>query len=184
MPDTPPDLPTELLELLAAAGNKALNDHYHEELCHCSQWPDSCASTSKYFDGAWDTSAFDIGMAAIIAAYEQHKAQPADQPALGEPMNAAQFFHALHVGDLITANTPRRGVLHGIITATYEDGAACTLDNLSNARGYALTLGESTRLDTVFTIHQREQDTEADHSDCIHPHRTADGYADCDGRPL
>jgi len=26
--------------------------------------------------------------------------------------------------------------------------------------------------------------TEADHSDCIHPHRTADGYADCDGRPL
>ncbi|MGW6912532.1 hypothetical protein ACWGB8_01720 [Kitasatospora sp. NPDC054939] len=27
-------------------------------------------------------------------------------------------------------------------------------------------------------------DTEPDHSDCIHPHRTADGYTDCDGRPL
>ncbi|OMI34433.1 hypothetical protein [Streptomyces sparsogenes] len=29
-----------------------------------------------------------------------------------------------------------------------------------------------------------EHHDDADHDDCFQPHRTADGYVDCDGRPL
>ncbi|MGW2371720.1 hypothetical protein [Kitasatospora sp. NPDC001683] len=67
------NLPTDLLDRLADIGNKALNDHYHEDLCGCRQWPHSCAS--GYTAGSWDTGAFDIALPAIIAAYEQHKGQ-------------------------------------------------------------------------------------------------------------
>lgn len=79
MTSTPPELPADLLEKLAAAGNKALNDHYHEDLCACSTWPASCVSRSpgNYFFGYWDTSAFGIALPAILAAYEQSKAAPA-----------------------------------------------------------------------------------------------------------
>jgi hypothetical protein len=68
----------ELLDQLADVGNKALNDHYHEDLCHCSKWPESCASTGKYFFGNWDTEAFAIALPAIIAAYEAQRAGAAD----------------------------------------------------------------------------------------------------------
>ena len=65
------NLPADLLDQLADAGNRALNNHYHEDLCNCRQWPASCASTGSYFFGAWDTDAFAIALPAIIAAYEQ-----------------------------------------------------------------------------------------------------------------
>jgi hypothetical protein len=68
-------MPAELSEAqtdaLADAGNRALNDHYHEDLCLCSDWPESCGN---YFAGRWDTAAFDIGMAAVIGAWESMRA--------------------------------------------------------------------------------------------------------------
>ncbi|MFI9194213.1 hypothetical protein ACIG0A_33545 [Streptomyces californicus] len=78
MTDTPitPDQPTPVelteqqLDALSAAGNRALNDHYHEDLCHCGAWPTSCVSSSHYFMGTWDTSAFDVGLPAVLGLWE------------------------------------------------------------------------------------------------------------------
>lgn len=79
MTDTPPpSLPADLLEKLAAVGNKAVNDHWHEDLCMCDTWPEKCLSSGNYFFGTWDTSAFAIALPAIIAAYEQQKTAPAE----------------------------------------------------------------------------------------------------------
>ncbi|MCX5209760.1 hypothetical protein OG689_10740 [Kitasatospora sp. NBC_00240] len=71
------DLPADLLDELIDVGNKALNDHYHERACSCSTWPAGCATRGHYF-GMHDTDAFAHGLPAIIAAYEQHKAQQVD----------------------------------------------------------------------------------------------------------
>lgn len=83
-------IPAALLDTLIDTGNKALNDHYHDELCSCRQWPASCASSRDYFPGAWDTNAFAIALPAIIAAYEKARregrqsiadtADPVEQP--------------------------------------------------------------------------------------------------------
>ncbi|MET9402657.1 hypothetical protein [Kitasatospora sp. NPDC002965] len=69
-------LPPELLAALIDAGNKALNDLYHEDLCNCSLWPASCATSARYFPGYWDTVAFAHALPAMIAAYEQAKSAP------------------------------------------------------------------------------------------------------------
>jgi hypothetical protein len=71
-------IPDSLLDDLIDAGNKALNDHYHADLCGCRQWPDSCASRGGYFFGYWDTNAFAIALPAIIAAYEAQRTGAAD----------------------------------------------------------------------------------------------------------
>ncbi|MFJ9644976.1 hypothetical protein [Streptomyces sp. NPDC101206] len=70
----PAALTDEQVDALADAGNRALNDHYHEDLCNCLDWPESCASSGNYFAGTWDTAAFDIGMAAVIGAWESMRA--------------------------------------------------------------------------------------------------------------
>ncbi|MFI1525496.1 hypothetical protein [Streptomyces griseus] len=67
---TPVELTEQQLDALSAAGNRALNDHYHESQCHCDAWPTSCVSSGNYFMGAWDTSAFDIGLPAVLAVWE------------------------------------------------------------------------------------------------------------------
>ncbi|MFI8104747.1 hypothetical protein [Streptomyces sp. NPDC086023] len=69
----PAHLTEAQVEALADAGNRALNDHYHDELCHCSAWPESCV-TSSYAPGRWDTGAFEIGMAAVIGLWESMRA--------------------------------------------------------------------------------------------------------------
>src|SRR5207249_3758304 len=69
------------LDQLIDTGNKALNDYYHDDLCHCREWPTSCASSGNYFFGAWDTNAFAIALPAIIAAYGQAKAASATEQA-------------------------------------------------------------------------------------------------------
>lgn len=69
------DLPADLLDQLIDAGNKALNDYYHDRACACSQWPASCATGGNYRFGTWDTDAFAIAVPGIIAAYEQAKEQ-------------------------------------------------------------------------------------------------------------
>lgn len=66
----PAELSEAQVDALADAGNRALNDHYHEDLCACSAWPESCASSGNYFAGSWDTAAFGIGMAAVIGVWE------------------------------------------------------------------------------------------------------------------
>ncbi|MFD4738673.1 hypothetical protein ACFWNQ_15070 [Streptomyces virginiae] len=68
------DLSETQIDALADAGNRALNEHYHEDLCHCRDWPESCASSGNYFAGSWDTAAFGIGMAAVIGAWESMRA--------------------------------------------------------------------------------------------------------------
>ncbi|MEU6758023.1 hypothetical protein [Streptomyces sp. NPDC046685] len=70
----PAELSEAQIDALADAGNRALNDHYHDDLCHCSDWPESCASSGNYFAGSWDTAAFDIGMAAVIGLWESMRA--------------------------------------------------------------------------------------------------------------
>ncbi|MFF8299556.1 hypothetical protein ACF07M_29910 [Streptomyces globisporus] len=101
MTDTPmaPDQPTpvELTEqqmgALIDAGNRALNDHYHEDQCHCDSWPASCVSSGNYFMGAWDTNAFAIGVPAVIGVWEtlrndRHKAKVAELRADNKALRA------------------------------------------------------------------------------------------------
>ncbi|QQZ56895.1 hypothetical protein IFE09_27240 [Streptomyces microflavus] len=66
----PVELTEQQLDALSAAGNRALNDHYHEDLCYCRSWPTSCVSSGGYFMGTWDTSAFDIGLPAVLGVWE------------------------------------------------------------------------------------------------------------------
>jgi hypothetical protein len=68
-------VPADLLDQLIDAGNKALNDHYHDDLCHCRQWPDGCVSRGGYYFGYWDTNAFAIAMPAIYRAIREHVAR-------------------------------------------------------------------------------------------------------------
>lgn len=64
------ELSDEQLEALSAAGNRALNDHYHEDLCYCRSWPASCESSGGYFMGTWDTAAFAIGLPSVLGVWE------------------------------------------------------------------------------------------------------------------
>ncbi|MFB7378583.1 hypothetical protein ACFC6U_27895 [Kitasatospora purpeofusca] len=94
MPRLPLPLPPELLDTLIDAGNKALNDHYHEDLCSCSLWPASCATSTPYFPGYWDTNAFAHALPAIIAAYEQ--ARTANPPVADETTPSDQTEEPAH----------------------------------------------------------------------------------------
>ncbi|MEU5716599.1 hypothetical protein AB0G71_12550 [Streptomyces sp. NPDC020403] len=66
----PVELTEKQIETLAAAGNRAVNDHYHEDLCYCRSWPTSCESSGQYFMGTWDTYAFNIGLPAVLGVWE------------------------------------------------------------------------------------------------------------------
>ncbi|MDT9688155.1 hypothetical protein Q5762_07265 [Streptomyces sp. P9(2023)] len=70
----PVELTEEQRDALSDAGNRALNDHYHQDLCACRDWPASCASSGNYFMGTWDTAAFDIGMGAVLGLWESMRA--------------------------------------------------------------------------------------------------------------
>ncbi|MFE9845836.1 hypothetical protein [Streptomyces goshikiensis] len=80
----PAELSEAQVDALAEAGNRALNDHYHEDLCHCSDWPGSCASSGNYLAGSWDTAAFDIGMRAVIGLWESMRAAASSTALDGE----------------------------------------------------------------------------------------------------
>lgn len=66
----PVELTVPQSEALIDAGNRALNDYYHERQCHCDSWPVSCVSSDQYFMGAWDTDAFAIGLPAVLGVWE------------------------------------------------------------------------------------------------------------------
>ncbi|MER6515177.1 hypothetical protein [Nonomuraea sp. NPDC001636] len=72
----PLDLTEEQRDALSDAGNRALNDHYHADLCFCREWPESCV-TRGYFPGMWDTGAFDIGLGAVLGLWESMRADAA-----------------------------------------------------------------------------------------------------------
>ncbi|MFJ9890839.1 hypothetical protein ACIQRW_34010 [Streptomyces sp. NPDC091287] len=89
----PVELSEQQLDALSAAGNRALNDHYHEDLCFCREWPTSCVSSGNYFMGTWDTSAFDIGLPAVLGVWEslrngRHAAKIAELRADNERLRA------------------------------------------------------------------------------------------------
>lgn len=86
----PAELSEIQLDALVDAGNGALNDHYHERQCACSEWPANCSSSGDYFAGAWDTDAFAIGVAAVLGLWESMRAPvEADQIARLRQANAA-----------------------------------------------------------------------------------------------
>jgi hypothetical protein len=126
---TTPELPADLLDQLIDAGNKELNDYYHERACACSAWPGACL-TPGITPGEWDTSAFAIGLPAVIAAYEQAKAQRAAtaEAATGpvkDGWDAGQRLHALygtHPGKGRVIRTGRNLVLGWL--AYLDSGAA------------------------------------------------------------
>lgn len=89
----PVELTEQQLEALIDAGNRALNDHYHEDQCHCDAWPTSCVSSGNYFMGAWDTNAFAIGLPAVLGVWEslrndRHAAKIAELRADNERLRA------------------------------------------------------------------------------------------------
>ncbi|TLQ43453.1 hypothetical protein [Streptomyces marianii] len=73
----PAHLTEAQLDALSEAGNRALNDHYHTDLCHCGDWPASCASSGDYFMGTWDTGAFHISLGAVLGLWESMRADAA-----------------------------------------------------------------------------------------------------------
>ncbi|MFI1889879.1 hypothetical protein [Streptomyces jumonjinensis] len=70
----PADLSEAQVDALAAAGNRALNDAIHDDVCACDAWPEACRSSSPYWMGYWDTSALDTAMPAVIGLWESMRA--------------------------------------------------------------------------------------------------------------
>ncbi|MFJ9029757.1 hypothetical protein ACIRQP_14735 [Streptomyces sp. NPDC102274] len=66
----PAELTAEQVDALAAAGNRAVNDASHEDLCACDAWPEKCLSSGRYFQGYWDTGVLDTAMPAVISLWE------------------------------------------------------------------------------------------------------------------
>ncbi|MFD8407215.1 hypothetical protein ACFV1G_21320 [Streptomyces anulatus] len=117
------ELSEEQLEALSAAGNRALNDHYHEDLCYCRSWPSSCESSGDYFMGTWDTAAFNIGLPAVLSMWEslrndRHAAKVAELRADNEQLRA-------RVTEL-EALKPARFQDCGVCGAGYEYGQPCS----------------------------------------------------------
>lgn len=66
----PAELSEAQIEALADAGNRAINDYYHERACSCDLWPESCHTNPRYANGEWDTDAVAIGAAAVVGLWE------------------------------------------------------------------------------------------------------------------
>ncbi|MFE3196775.1 hypothetical protein [Embleya sp. NPDC059237] len=76
------DLSEEDRTALDNAMERALADHYHEDLCYCRDWPDSC---KHYNLNTWATSAFWIALPKVWPRIVElvHRAYPAP----GKPDN-------------------------------------------------------------------------------------------------
>ncbi|MFD3741629.1 hypothetical protein [Streptomyces sp. NPDC058629] len=107
----PVELTEQQLEALIDAGNRALNDHYHRDQCHCDDWPTSCVSSGHYFMGAWDTDAFAIGAPAVLGVWESLR----------------NDRHAAKVAELRTDNEQMRARVAELEAATYvAPSPSCT----------------------------------------------------------
>lgn len=107
--------PVELTEAqrdaLSDAGNRALNDHYHEDLCFCRDWPESCA-TSGYFPGMWDTGAFDIGLGAVLGLWESMREERPQST--GAELQSRELSAALAELETLRAQPSRDAVLEEV----------------------------------------------------------------------
>ncbi|MCX4703931.1 hypothetical protein [Streptomyces sp. NBC_01373] len=63
-------LSPEQVEALAAAGNRAVNDAVHEDLCMCDAWPEKCLSSGGFFQGYWDVGSMETAVPAVVALWE------------------------------------------------------------------------------------------------------------------
>ncbi len=63
-------LSEEQLEVLVAAGDRAVNNTVHEDLCACDAWPEKCLSSGNFFMGYWDQGGMSVAVPAVVAAWE------------------------------------------------------------------------------------------------------------------
>ncbi|WP_028814461.1 hypothetical protein [Streptomyces flavidovirens] len=70
----PAELTEAQMDALVNAGDRAVNDYYHERACSCDLWPSSCHTDPAYAKGYWDSSAFGIGLPAVIGLWEVMRA--------------------------------------------------------------------------------------------------------------
>lgn len=68
VPIKPLDLDDEVLDVLAEAGNRAVADQTHADMCGCDDWPEKCR---HYPAGTWDTGAWQAGLPTVLALWEQ-----------------------------------------------------------------------------------------------------------------
>lgn len=72
---TPPEpvaLTDEEMQILADAGDEAVNAANHADQCGCDTWPTTCHS--DYQPGTWDAMGWYTGLPAVLAAWEQLRA--------------------------------------------------------------------------------------------------------------
>ncbi len=64
------ELSEQQIDALAAAGNRAVNDAVHEDLCMCDVWPRECLSSGGYFQGYWDMGGLETALPAVLGLWE------------------------------------------------------------------------------------------------------------------
>ncbi|MGV9282175.1 hypothetical protein [Streptomyces sp. NPDC003730] len=67
-------LTEEQIEKLTAAGNRAVNDLVHDDLCACDAWPDRCLSSGGFFQGYWDWGYLETAVRAVLGMWESVRA--------------------------------------------------------------------------------------------------------------
>lgn len=67
----PLSLTEQQIDALAEAGNRAVNDAVHEDLCACDAWPEKCLSSGGYFQGFWDMGGLETALPAVLGLWEQ-----------------------------------------------------------------------------------------------------------------
>ena len=67
------------IEALADAGNRAVNDAAHEDLCMCDGWPEKCSSSGGYFQGYWDMGGLETAIPAVLASWERMRGGELEQ---------------------------------------------------------------------------------------------------------
>ncbi|MEU9640890.1 hypothetical protein [Streptomyces sp. NPDC048188] len=70
----PVSLTEEQIEKLAAAGNRAVNDLVHDDLCACDAWPERCLSSGGFFQGYWDWGYLETAVRAVLGVWESMRA--------------------------------------------------------------------------------------------------------------
>ncbi|WP_405676714.1 hypothetical protein OG292_19045 [Streptomyces sp. NBC_01511] len=71
------------VDALASAGNRAVNDAVHQDLCACDAWPENCLSSASYFQGAWDMAGLETALPAVIALWEGMRPDQAAEDVTG-----------------------------------------------------------------------------------------------------
>ncbi|MCB5168054.1 hypothetical protein LG634_24905 [Streptomyces bambusae] len=106
----PADLSEDQLGALIDAGNRAVNDFYHERACACSAWPTSCLTNPHYANGAWSSDAFAIGAAALVGVWEALRSDAAMAEVVRLRAQVAELqAESVGVRETIAADIERRG---------------------------------------------------------------------------